>query len=350
MLKKLGKFGQTWASSTSPWTNVYGLARTLLALGTLSTLVFSHSSSIFAPAVGVTDPPVCVGAQQLALFCQFPEHLELARWIAVALLLVVASGWRPRITGILHWWVAFSLFTTGVLVDGGDQATAVLTLLLVPVTLTDGRRWHWQRMPAEAPTGGAVYRRLLALSSLLVVRLQVAGIYFHAAVGKVAVEEWGDGTAMYYWLSDPGFGTPDWLTPFVMPVLTNPVTVVLLTWSVILFEILLFMGLVMEKRYRGPLLVAGIVFHAGIAVFQGLASFAFAMWGALILFLRPVEAEFEWRRLVQLARRYVVDPVQRVARLAGSRLRPAPLVQSTRLAAGLPEAETPALAEERLGR
>ncbi len=56
----------------------------------------------------------------------------------------------------------------------------------------------------------------------------------------------------------------------------------------ILLEVLLFTGLVMDKRYRKPLLVAGIAFHAGIAIVQGLGSFAIAMCGALILYLYPL--------------------------------------------------------------
>jgi hypothetical protein len=48
----------------------------------------------------------------------------------------------------------------------------------------------------------------------------------------------------------------------------------------------------MERRHWKYMLWLGIAFHAAIAVQHGLASFAFAMWGALILYLRPVEFEF----------------------------------------------------------
>src|SRR5439155_8663926 len=88
--------------SSSPWTNVYGVARTLIALGTLATLAFSHSTSIFRPAVGIDQVPQCVGPARASLFCAFGhDHLELARWVAVATLTVVAIGWRPRVTGLV---------------------------------------------------------------------------------------------------------------------------------------------------------------------------------------------------------------------------------------------------------
>jgi antimicrobial peptide system SdpB family protein len=292
MLSVIGRRVREAIDSSTPWTNVYGLARTLIALGTLGTLAFSHSTSIFRPAVGIDRVPQCYGLTRGSFFCLFgADHLELARWVAVAILTIVAVGWRPRVTGVLHWWVSASLSVSGVLVDGGDQVAQVLTLLLVPVTLTDTRTWHWQRV-ATAPSQRSDVSRLIALSALLMIRLQVAGIYFHAAVAKMGVREWRDGTAVYYWFTDPMFGVPAYLRPLIMPVITSAVGVTLVTWGAILLETLLFSALLMDKRYRWVLLYAGISFHAAIALVHGLLSFALAMWGALVLYLRPIEKEF----------------------------------------------------------
>lgn len=53
--------------------------------------------------------PTKVTRGSIGLACVLPvKNLELARWLAVAILLLVASGWR-RVTGVLHWWVSFSL-------------------------------------------------------------------------------------------------------------------------------------------------------------------------------------------------------------------------------------------------
>lgn len=294
MLTSLGKKAFAWASAIDPWTNVYGVARTCLALGTLATLLFSPADALFRPGTGIFEAPICRGISQVSLFCFLPGHLELARWVAIGLLAVIASGWRPRITGIIHWWLSSGLFTSALLVDGGDQVTAVLTLLLLPVTLMDKRRWHWDSVePSLAASPREVYLRLIALSCLVVVRVQVAGIYYQAAVSKFGVPEWANGTALYYWLTDPLFGVPSWLEPAVMPLLISGTTVVILTWGVLLVESLLFTGLVMDKRGWPYLLKVGIVFHIGIAVCQGLGSFVLAMSGALILFLRPVNQPFE---------------------------------------------------------
>jgi len=186
LLEGLGARGRSWARAVDPWTNVYGLARTLIAGSTAMTLAFNRTTTLFVPAAGGIRAPLCDGVRGGGLYCLVPEHdLGLARWIAVALLLVVASGYRPRFTGVLHWWLAFSLQANALTIDGGDNAAAVLSLLLIPVTLTDPRKWHWQKAPAVANTASDDALRLVALVTLVVVRVQVAGIYFHAAIGKL---------------------------------------------------------------------------------------------------------------------------------------------------------------------
>jgi antimicrobial peptide system SdpB family protein len=285
-----------WVGSAQPWSNVLGVARTSLAIGTLLTLVFSETSTLFRPATGMSTVPVCGGPARISLFCMFPsKHLELARLLAIIILAVVASGWRPRFTGILHWWVAFSLQASATVIDGGDQVTSVLALLLLPLTATDSRKWHWE--PAQ--DSGPSLKKLIALFALWAIRLQVAGIYFHASTAKFAVTEWSDGTGLYYWLTDANFGAPPWLMPLIRPLVTHPVSVTVLTWSVLILELFLMAGLVMPKRHWGKLLIAGLALHGGIALVHGLVSFAFAMAGALVLYLRPMEDEFRVREWVQ---------------------------------------------------
>lgn len=58
----------------------------------------------------------------------------------------------------------------------------------------------------------------------------------------------------------------------------------------------------MPKNKRQILLIAGIAFHASIAIMMGLISFGLAMSAALVLYLCPVEKEFAFpfRRLESL--------------------------------------------------
>jgi antimicrobial peptide system SdpB family protein len=302
MLTRLGR--RVRAAVARPLhTNVVGVARSLIALGTLGTLLFSRASDVFRPAVGLAESPRCVGVTRAGLFCLVGgDHLELGRWLAVLMLVVIASGWRPRWTGLAHWYVAASVFSAGTLVDGGDQAATVLTFLLVPITLTDPRRWHWAPPVALEPATGSAWRalashalRFWALTALWAIRLQVAGIYFQASVAKMKVAEWRDGTAVYYWFTDPWFGIAEPFRALAMPLLTNSVIVTAITWGAMALEIFLFAGLIATRRSRAVLLVLGIGFHATIAAIHGLPSFALVMWGALILYLRPLDQAFARR-------------------------------------------------------
>lgn len=292
MLRSLGGVARSWVANINPWTNVYGMARSLLAIGTAATLLFNQPHILFRPASGLTEYPICQGPSKIGIFCLCSPHIGLARWLAIAVLIVTASGWRPRWTAIPHWWITFSLETSAITLDGGDQVAAVLTLLLIPIALTDKRRWHWQQLAADTPlTLGTAMRRLVAVSTLIALRIQVAGIYLHAAVAKWSVKEWSDGTTLYYWFNDPFIGLPGWLRPLMMPVLTSPV-VAIFTWCSLILELMLFAALVMPKQKWRIMLIAGILFHCAIAVTMGLISFGLAMTAALVLYLRPVEKEF----------------------------------------------------------
>ncbi len=248
-------------------------------------------------SVGSNSSARSDGVGGASLYCQVPEgELWIAKWIAIAILVVVASGWRPRITGILHWWVSWSYFSSSMMMEGGDQLTANLALLLIPITLTDDRTWHWEERTAVNVTAWSeASKRMIARSTWVVIRVQVALVYLHSSIGKMGVEEWVNGTALYYWLTHPLTGAPGWRATIITPLLTNGVTVTLLTWGVIVYELFLFTALVMDKKWWPFMLYSAFAFHAGIAFFQGLVSFSIAMFGALVLYLRPPDSPFEFR-------------------------------------------------------
>ncbi len=286
MLIRLGTAALRWTEH-APWTNVYGLARTLLALGTFSTLVFSPPSALFAPVAGMPDAPYCEGLGRISLFCVAPDQPGAARYVAVAVLVVVASGWRPRLTALPHWWVSFSVPVSISIPDGGDHVTQVLTLLLLPMALTDRRRWHWTAPPDDT---GHRETRLLAVAALVLIRVQVAGIYLHACVAKLGVTEWRDGTALYYWLADPMFGAPLWMRDALIGVLSHGTAVAARRRDAAL-EFALVFGLFVPRR-RWPLLLAGgLALHLGIAVLIGLWSFGLTIFAAMMPAGRPADPD-----------------------------------------------------------
>jgi antimicrobial peptide system SdpB family protein len=263
------------------FTPALGYARSLIALCTGLTMLLTSPHVMLYSNTELVSRAACTDLTAATLYCLIPTAwYSMVQIMAGLMLLVIASGWRPRVTGLLHWWLTWSFHQTGTLVDGGDQVAMVLTLLLIPIASADPRTWHWQRIESAAPWTGA-----LAAPFLSLFRLQVAVIYFHSAIAKLVVPEWLNGTAIYYWFNSVTLGMPDWLRPILNPLLTSPIPVLCMTWGAIILEIFLAMGLIADRRFRVRLMWLGIFFHTGIAIAFGITSFVLVMWGALILFL-----------------------------------------------------------------
>ena len=276
--------------SMNIWSDVYGLARSLLALSTLLTLLCNNSYTLFKPFAGGTDECIsCLGIARYSIFCLFP--IPVSKGISIVILFFVLIGYLPRVFAFFHVWVTTSLMLTALLVDGGDQVVTVLSVLLLPIALTDTRKWHWSNYVKENTNK---FSSLIASSTWLIIRLQVALIYFESCVGKFKTTEWANGTALYYWFSNAQFGLPKPVLNIFIPVLASSFGVVILTWLVLIFEALLFLGINMNKKYRGYLLVAGICFHFSIFLVHGLPTFFLSMTAALILFLRPPDQFFNF--------------------------------------------------------
>ena len=295
-----------------PWTNVYGLARSLIATATLLTLLTNSTDELFRPLliddVGVVDRRAIVGA---SMFFLARNHLLFAKLLAIAVLVLVIIGWRPRLTALPHWWISYSLAASASIIDGGDQVASTLSLLLVPVALGDRRIWHW-----DPPETGSLVACVAAETGLLLIRVQVAVIYLFAAVLKFPTEEWANGTALYYWWTHPKFGTWGpfrWLTDR----LGETLLVVPVTWGVLLLELSLALALLAPIRLRTRLLPIAALFHVGIALVHGMPSFALTMCAALALYLWPTWRPFPLPALLR-------HPAVRPARTAEQHVSVAP--------------------------
>ena len=269
----------------NPIGRLYGLARSVIASGLLFTLIFSQTDYLFDkdlfalhPSAGWTDD---INYFKLFGF----ENLVFAKMLAIALLGFIVIGFLPRVTGLLHWWLAFSFNNAASIVDGGDQVAAVLALLILPVTLLDGRTNHFSK-PLDIQT----YSRIVSNVFLRVlIPLQMSFIYFHAAIEKLyKVEEWRNGTAVYYFAQDPIFGSS------FMSELSGTYLVLLMTWGTIALEIILGAALFMVYRHKSLLLLLGIGFHLSISMSFGLFSFMCSMVGGLFIYLlNPAKQYFD---------------------------------------------------------
>lgn len=279
-------------STRNPWTQNIGLARTFIMLGGLGTLLFSSVDTLIRPAAGLSYPH-CSGVAGIATWClASPELFEGVRWFSIVVLALAASGWRPMITAVPAWWVLFSTQAAATTVDGGDQVAANLALILIPISLTDTRRWHWRNGGAQRGVGFT----LVSHVGMFAAAVQMSFLYLNAALSKLSVSEWNDGTAVYYWMQDPMFGPSEPLRSLLARALLNPWVLAGATWGPVLLELALGLSLVLPRASRRILLVLGVGFHLGIAILMGLWSFAFVMTGGLLLLLAPRGQLIDWLR------------------------------------------------------
>ncbi len=171
-----------------------------------------------------------------------------------------------------------------------DQISSIVALLLIPVCLTDGRRWHWQPTngdpedPRCAPGGTAA---AVAVVGIALIKLQVSWLYLQAGISKLSHEAWDNGSAMYYWIRNVDFGAPNWQRGVVFWITERPIPEAVLTWLPIGIEVSLGISLLLPLRARIPLLCAGFLMHLLIGLLIGLWSFAIIMLGCLIFLLAP---------------------------------------------------------------
>ena len=201
--------------------------------------------------------------------------------------------------------MSWSLNTGTVTMDGGDQATAAVTLLLVPLCLSDPRAWHWSAGVGGGNAVSQAVARSLGHWSLMLVRLQVALIYIEACFGKLWVAQWRNGTALYWVFNLPEYGLPPWWRQVLLPMITGHQWILIsMTWATLVLEFLLAVAVVITPRLRERVLPAGIGFHVVIALLMGIPSFSMAMSGALILYLRRPEHPFTTPLSAIAARRH----------------------------------------------
>ncbi|WP_294302532.1 sporulation-delaying protein SdpB family protein [uncultured Chryseobacterium sp.] len=288
-------------SEKSYFTNVYGLGRSLIAFGTLLTLAFNSKYTLFYEPMFNDKVSEIDGLNSINLFLLFDYSLlEIPKIIAILILILVISGIFPRITGILHWWVSFSFLNSATLVEGGDQISTCITLFLVPITLLDKRKNHWDNSYKEKNH----YINLIVYLLFILISLQISVLYLQSSIEKpYKVEEWMDGTALYYWFNNNIFGLNKLMRLIINPIFENKTLLFIINWGVIIFEMILFGAIFMEKKNRKRLLPFAILFHFLIAIIFGLVSFFFAMFGSLILYLYPKNENLNFKKYENYIRR-----------------------------------------------
>lgn len=281
----LNKYIDSVIFSKFYWTNTLGILRSVLALSTMLTLLTTDSNGLFYYGINGEYGVNCHNNTFISLYCIVGPNLWISKIISICVLVIIIVGVYPKYTCIMHWWITYSFASSAYFVDGGDQIASIITLLLIPILLFDKRKNHFQIQNFVVSDKA----KIISFVCMTLLQIQIAIIYFHSGVAKLSVNEWVDGTAIYYWFTEPHFGMRSSLTFLFRPIWENPFLLTIVTWGVIFFEILLFSALFMRHNLKNNFLVLGILFHFLIFIIHGLFSFFLVMICCLFLFLYPIE-------------------------------------------------------------
>jgi uncharacterized membrane protein YphA (DoxX/SURF4 family) len=132
--------------------------------------------------------------------------------------------------------------------------------------------------------------------AMRLIQLQLSFLYLHAFVWKAMGTMWLDGTALYYTARLPEF----WRFP-VPYMLEHMWTIQWSTWLTLVVEFALG-TLVWIKELRYPVLLAGVLLHAGIEYSMNIPLFGMVMVSAYITFIEPAHLErcVNWLRARKL--------------------------------------------------
>lgn len=255
------------------------IATVLFAAAALGLLVPNSPDTLFRGA-DVSD----VAPGWLPLWF---DDIGAGRWsVWVAALAVVASvsGWLPGPALIVQWWFAVSVFSSVLVVEGGEQVACVTLFLLLPVAFVDRRRRA--SAPLVVGLASTALRDRAILLALFLVKAQVTVIYFDSVLAKLGRPNWQEGTAVYYFGQDPVFGPPSWIEPALSRFYQWDWGSPALTWGTLAVEA--FLGVapwLARDSARRTALWTAVAFHGTIAIMLGLPTFALAMTAANVLAL-----------------------------------------------------------------
>lgn len=265
-------------------TNTIGLVRCILALSSILVLVFNDLHLLipenhFRYMKEFSEFHYFKGIN-LFLFFSY-ENLIIPKIISILFLLLVISGFYPRISCVIHSFISYSIYNTLLIVEGGDQINSILVMLLIPICLLDQRKNHWSGSTNITNS----YLAYLCVLIVLFIKIQMAVIYLDSGIEKLKVTEWADGTALYYWFNHNIFGLSEASKEFTNWIFSNKLILNICTWSVIILEILLFGGLFANNKIKLVLFVFAALFHFLIIIVHGLPSFFLSMLSGLIIYL-----------------------------------------------------------------
>ena len=280
----------SWLKTHSIHTPVLALARFLLALGMLLTflsndfsreantgMLAGHHYTEFRYPYLHHEARESVPLKHADIFLLMPE--SAAKIVVISILLLVMTGFIPQITCLLHFWVCFSVHNFFQNENGGETVSLIASFLLIPICLTDTRLSQWRYKKT-----GPLSRNIFSNVAMMALKVQIALIYLVSTFSKMKTPGWRNGTAVYEYTSHYRRGAPDWLR-HLNEIFTLPPLGLVVTWGIIIFEILLSFCMFANTRIKRIFLILALIFHFIIIFNFGLVTFFLAMTALLLLFL-----------------------------------------------------------------
>ncbi|MGB0581520.1 MAG: HTTM domain-containing protein [Limisphaerales bacterium] len=287
--------------ATATWSS--GLFRISLGLVLLVNLtVFSVDAQMWYSDAGTLsyfESRLIVDTNTVTLFGWFentPGKVRAYFCVFFLAILLFTIGFYARVQAVILFVLLTSLqHRNHLMLEGEDVLMRLLTFysIFLPLDHNFSVRSWWRQRNQIAP-----YPQQTSAWPLRLVQFQMTLIYVSSDIIKLHGTPWIDGTAMYYVAR-----LDDVFTGRLLPatLLNSLPFLKFLTWSVLLFEILLPLGL-WVKQTRKWFLFAAVLFHLAIDVNMNLFLFHWAMMVGLIAFLQRDDVPESLRRFLPEAK------------------------------------------------
>lgn len=199
----------------------------------------------------------------------------------LAAFLAMTVGYQSRLTVPLSF-VGTSLHSSWNSLPLSGAFESFQAILFCLMWADSGQVWSLDRWRMTAHSHNqATGTASQSLWPLRLIRFQIALIYLATGLWKLTGDQWRQGSALYYVLSNNSYARFPMPPPaYAMSILTMG------TYGTVLWEIA-FPALVLFRRTRPLALLAGVVLHLGMWVTMELGPFPWVMLAGYVSFLEP---------------------------------------------------------------
>jgi hypothetical protein len=183
--------------------------------------------------------------------------------------------WKPnlRLIWIFLYWTTTILYNRTAPIQNAGMNLVVILLLLM-IFAEPGK------VLKKGESNSQFSLNTMHRLAYFAMKFQVVLLYLVASIIKLTGQTWVDGTAWYYVLFNDTYSNAFWQKYF----LGSDWPVKIVSWFTLIFQ-LSFPVFIWFKKFKYPLLAAGILFHVLIAISMGIIDFGLIMIVVYTLFL-----------------------------------------------------------------